>query len=667
MLKSANLLEIPQADQQPKALAVDLQLKRLQSHLDSLAATFPVYQDLAKGAADLQEYMISEITNFGLSIKTSKLDKDQLKPFFAHPYHLYKEKKDKENDWHIAIPKFIDVQLGYLERVTESHNVFLVNRYADWLGELPATLKKQIGMKDPLDVFLDGNLLVGKDVGKVAEKYKPFIAGKDKAGNLIIDKSQHFELLAALIRDGILPFTPRPIPAGLITERKCDFKLRDYQQEGWQELLKYSNVGIFYPPSVGKTFFSLWAHTHIKPRHLIAVPSDMLVQQWVERIELYTDLKLESEIFVRTYQSAVKLAGRLQKESKSSDPYFNTLTIDEVHHMPANEFSRLAVIPRKVTIGLSATPQREDNREEYIFALTGKPVGMAWDQFKKLGIIQSPDMHVWIVKDNSERLTTLASLLEKEEKTIIFCDSIDQGAAVAKRFGIPHIYGATKDKLSKVKDALVSVVSRVGDEGLSLPDITKVIEISWLFGSRRQELQRFTRLLHGKGTSGVGHIIMTAQEYQHDHKRLFAIMDRGFKIVLHRAGSEESTISSDQPARERRQPTQRAERRRRATNTMAVKTASPDPMLDEMKYPLLKYAGIRKLFDGFSKPEKTIMLYLLEPQNQNQSFSKKKLMLSLGYVGERRFEMNILPLVKLGYVKRESDGTFRQNFSEMVK
>lgn len=633
-----------------QALAIELQIKRLQSSIDAITEIFPSLKDLSKGSAELQEYVTKEITNFALSVKASKLDRDQLKGFFLHPYHLYKDRKDKENDWHLVIPRFIDIQLGWLEKVTESHNVFLINRYVDWLGEIPQALKDKIGMKDPLDVFLDGDLLVGKDVEKVREKYKHFIKGKDKEGNLVINKGAHFELLATLIKDGILPFIPRPVPKELLTERRCDFALRDYQKEGWEALLQYSNVGIFFPPSTGKTFFGMHVCTHIKPPHIIAVPSTMLVEQWKERIELYTDLKLGEEVDVFTYQSAIKYGTKKN---------YNVLMIDEVHHLPANEFSKLAVIPRKITVGLSATPQREDGREEFIFALTGRPVGMAWDKFKQLKIIQSPPMHVWIVKNEAERLKTLGDLLAEEKKTIIFCDSIATGAAVAKRYGIPHVYGVTKDKLTTIQNAPVAVVSRVGDEGLSLPEIERVIEISWLFGSRRQELQRFTRLLHGQGTDGEGHIIMTGTEYQHDHKRLFGIMDRGFKIVLHREGVSDKMIHERAPAESR--IARRASLRRAPTST----PTEPKQDLDESKYPLLKYPGIKKIVNGLRRAERKIILFLIDPVNQNQSFSKKQLMLSLGYTGDRRFEIEINGLIKAGYVASK-EGRYNQNFSKMV-
>jgi hypothetical protein len=275
-------------------------------------------------------------------------------------------------------------------------------------------------------------------------------------------------------------------------------------------------------------------------------------------------------------------------------------------------------------------------------------------------------MHVWIVKNEDARLSVLADLLTTEKKTIIFCDSLELGAKIAKRFAIPHIYGETKDKYQKAKEAPISVISRVGDEGLSLPDIQRVIEVSWLFGSRRQELQRFTRLLHGKGTEGEGYIIMTADEYARDHKRLFSIMDRGFKIVLHREGMEDKAFGG-QDDREYGKPRQRREAVRRPAPVRAGNNTPPPAELDEAKYPLLKYAGIKKIFIGLSKPERKIMLFLIDPANQNQAFNRRKLMLALGYTGDRRFRISIAPLIQAGYVKKEGEDAYRQNFSDMVK
>lgn len=639
-----------------KDLSAELKLSHLKTSLDKANAALDEFTKLAKGSEELREWATNEIAQYALSIRSSKLDKDELENFFKYPYCILPGKH--EGECYLAIPKFVDSHFGWLHKVTPSFNIFLVNQYVDWLGELPAALKKEMKFADPLDVHLDNDYIVGPDTAKLYDKHPQFFT-KQKDGRLLVDKSRHFEMLAALIKDGILPFIPKPVAKADLVERRCDIQLRDYQLEAWKEFLKYSNIGAFFPPSTGKTYLSIHALTHIVGPNLVAVPSRLLVEQWVERLELYTDLRVgwwENEtqrkhvfkeleegridVVVCTYQSATKHSASVQ---------FKLLIIDEVHHLPSNEFSKLSTVKREYTIGLSATPQREDEREEFIFALTGKPVGLAWEVFKKLGIIQNPPMHVWIVKNEIDRIKQIEKLLNEQIKTIIFCDSIELGKTVSKRFNVPHIHGGSKEKLAAMKDALVSVVSRVGDEGVSLSDIQRVIEISWLHGSRRQELQRFTRLLHGKNTKGEAHIVMTGQEYQTDHKRLFGLMDKGFKIVLHRDGEKEKSFDG-MPRNVVPQKTIPQEKR-------IVQTSKPQESQEvkfETQHAILKLPGVLKLAAKLKPVElKAVDAFY---RMDNQPFSSLRIARLLGYTNVKNSHISFGKLTDLGFIKKVKEG-----------
>ncbi len=586
--------------QEPKDLAISLKIESLSRTLDLATSSLKEFTNLAQGSKEIREWAENEITKYALSLKTSKLDRDELENFFKYPYCIMPGKHDGE--YYLAIPKFIDAQFGWLEKVTPSFNIFLVNKYVDWLGELPQALKKELKFPDPLDIYLEGDHLVGRDISKAHSKYSQFIRKKEKDGRLLVDKSKHFELLANLIKDGILPFVPKPVAAEDKVNRYCDFTMRDYQEQAYNEFLKYSNIGAFFPPSTGKTFLGLWAMTHVKGPHLVVVPSRLLVEQWTERIQLYTDLKPE-EYDVFTYFKGIK-----------TDKKYKLMIIDEVHHLPSNEFSKLSAVHRDYCIGLSATPQREDSREEFIFALTGKPVGLAWEVFKKLGIITNPPLHVWIVKTEAERIRRVDELLKIDKKTIIFADSIEMGKTYSKRFEIPHIYGDTKQRLSRIMDNQVAIVSRVGDEGVSIPDIERVIEISWLYGSRRQELQRFTRLLHGQ-TQGEGHIIMTVNEYAKDHKRLFSVMDKGFKIVLHREGISEKVIEQAKQTPRERKP-------------KMIKAFPKEQYQMTAAHPILSLPGIKKKTDLLNKTEKRIVELLYN--REKEDFTKEGIAILMG-------------------------------------
>ena len=580
-------------------LSTELQLSQLNANVQKLMGVMPLLEQIAHGSGELKDHVIDEITKFALSIRASKLDKTQLNTFFDHPYHLYKDKHDNQNSWHMAVPSFIDGQFGWLEKIEKGFNIFVVNPYADWLGDVPEALKKKLGMKDPLDVYLDGEYLRGKDLDKIRPKLKMFIK-KDEKDRILIDKTKHWELLVTLIKENILPFVVKPIDKKYFLDQdklKPEFELFDYHLEPWETFKKYSNIGYFLPPSGGKTYFSIYAAAKIKGPHLVTVPSRILQEQWIDRIETYTTLKVSDkiqdgfDIIVVTYQAAIKNAHKF---------LWQILFIDEAHHLPANMFSKMATIPRNFTIGLTATPQREDGREEYIFALLGKPCGLSWLKMKELGVISTPDLNVWIVKDEKERMLKVDQILQypTNGQTIIFSDLIKMGSECAKKFGLKHVHGNSKIRLKDVKNEDIFVASRVADEGVSL-HVTRVIEISWLHGSRRQELQRFTRILHGK-EGGLGHIIMTLSEYASDRKRLYGVMEKGFKIILHREGYSEKEI-----IKVTNEPRQIKKRNLNLKNNGSFEDKPKIKANDfEINHPILSMPGIQKKLKDLNQSER---------------------------------------------------------------
>jgi len=617
-------------------------MERVKFLIDQIKSVIPSLDELANVSDEIRDQIQKQIADYALSIRTTKLKPEELEEFFKKPY-LIQPIPGKEQSWYLIAPKFMDIQLGWLSNETSSYRVFLINRYVEWIGGLPEEIKRQLGFKPAPDLKLDGESLSGgpRALDEAWRKYRPFLKSKDEK-EILINKRRSFELIAALIKDGILPFTPKPVNPEDIVDRKLDFELRDYQKEAWKVFQKYSNVGIFYPASTGKTIIGLYLMTHIKPPHLVVVPTRLLQEQWTERIQAHTDLKPE-EYVVATYQMAVKRYGNQE---------WSSLIIDETHHLPADQFSKLSFIKRKYTCGLSATPQREDGREEYIFSLTGMPVGLGWDHFRQLGIIKSPTCHVWIVKNFEAKLNQLKLLLDPDKKTLIFSDSIEIGKTIAKRFDLPHVYGATKQRLSVIQDTneAAVVVSRVADEGVSLPDVERVIEVNWLFGSRRQEVQRFTRLLHGTGKGeGEHHILMTLDEYVHDRKRLFSIMDKGFKVEIHREGITEKAFTGVSSAPRTRAPVLRSA----PTVTHAPVISSPES--------LTGLPGMQKLYSTLSEPQQRLIAHL--SLRDGEWHSTGKLWPFLGYATYQGMinSMNLPELLRRHLIERKP-GMIRTNF-----
>ncbi len=461
---------------------------------------------------------ISKITQI-----TEGLNEEEFKNFVKEPYAVLSTGKQEE--WFVVVPKFIKMNLGWLDHTTETYNVFRINKFMKWLGNIPLDIEKKFKFdsKLPLKVF-DGKVLSGKEhQDETWNRYNKFLTGRDGKDKLKIKRGYEFKLLAQLISDGILPFMPRPVEEEdlRIAEFREPLELRDYQEEAWERFLEVGAVGVYWAYSAGKTWFGLHAGGKIKGKKIVVCPTRTLVEQWDERIKKYINYSQQSEWEVVTYHSFNKLQNK----------EFALAIFDECQHLPANTFSKFATLNTKYRMGLSATPYREDGRTDYIFALTGFPIGLSWDNLIELGVLEIPDIRCYIVSDWRAKQKKLNELLQQDKKTIIFCDSIKLGNRLSKEFGIPFVYGQTSKRIETIKEADVCIVSRVGDEGLSIPDIQRVIEIDFLFGSRRQEGQRLGRLFHGE-EKGEHVILMTEKEFEDYGKRLYAITEKGFKVEI---------------------------------------------------------------------------------------------------------------------------------------
>jgi len=459
---------------------------------------------------------ISKITQI-----TQGLSEEEFKNFVKEPYAVLPTGKQEE--WFVAVPKFIRMNLGWLDYTTETYNVFRINKFMKWLGNIPLDIEKKFkfDIKLPLKVF-DGRVLSGKEHQEATwSKYQGFLTGREGKDKLKIKKGYEFKLLAQLIGDGILPFMPKPIEEQDLREAKLEFELRDYQKEAWDKFKEVGAVGVYWAYSAGKTFFGIYAGAKIKGRKFVVCPTTTLVEQWNDRINKYIP-QHKDEFEVVTYHAFHKLKNK----------EFVLGIFDECQHLPANTFSKFATLNMKYRMGLSATPYREDGRTDYIFALTGFPIGLSWDNLIELGVLEIPDVRVYIVSDWRAKQTKLKEILAiGDKKTIIFCDSIPLGNRVSKELGVPFVHGQTSKRLEIINESDVSVVSRVGDEGISIPELQRIIEIDFLFGSRRQEGQRLGRLFHGE-EKGEHLILMTEKEFESYGKRLHSITEKGIKLEI---------------------------------------------------------------------------------------------------------------------------------------
>ena len=494
-------------------------IKEIERIRETLEESFRQLDELIEQLTEMRNTLKAELERKLEQFQLTNYDLERLSEFLEEPYCILP--KGKDAFW-VVVPKFVNFHVGWLEHETRSYYIFAINRYMQWITPLPKKLKEKLKFPEmpPFKVF-DGILLTGKEHQQEAwKRYRQFLSKREGEDRIRIKRGYEFQLIAKLIEDGILPFIPQPVEEDDLRDWN-GLELRDYQRRAWEEFLRRGAVGIYWAFGAGKSLFGLYALARIKGSKLVVVPYLTTKEQWMERIDRYIP-EFKDEITIITYRGFEKV-----KNEK-----YTLCIFDEVHHLPAPSYIPLSTLRRKYTIGLSGSPFREDGHEPYIFALTGYPIGLSWDELLEKRIVKKPAFRIYIVSNRDAKLKKLGELLKIPVKTLIFCDSIEFGKKISKKFGIPFVYSETRRRLDIIKQAQHCIVSRVGDEGLSLPDLERVIEVDFLKGSRMQESQRFGRLMHAAGEEPEHIVIATEEEFEKYHKRFYAITERGFSIEI---------------------------------------------------------------------------------------------------------------------------------------
>lgn len=494
----------------------DTQKKLLE--IQSLVSEKLIEVELIERKLKTYEKNIEQLADFMSKKLGNNVDSQTVKDFFKKPYIAYPH---TDTSILVFVPKIIsDFQVGWLHKEDDTYYIYELNQYSTWLGDVPDDLLELINFKESIKGYVEGNRFNfdpnSKDILK--KDFKKHLTDFTETSARII-QGHEFDIIAEMVDHGCLPFKPRKVLQSDL-HKSNKIKLRDYQKDAYNKFLDTGAVGVFYPTGAGKSFIAMHCMETVKGKKLLVVPTITLKDQWEYYIETHIP-EFRKDIEIITYHACNKV--------KNND---YALTIyDECQKLPANTFSTLAVINTKYRLGLSASPHREDKRESYIFALTGFPIGLNWkDYMNTVGRSYFP-VEVIIVKHASQKPKTVEKLLDNK-KTIIFCDSIELGKTLSNNLNIPHVYGETKNRVDIIKENNHTVVSRVGDLGLSIDDLERIIEVDFLFGSRQQELQRLGRLMHSNKKDLLHYIIMTEHEFESHKKRLWALREKGFNVRI---------------------------------------------------------------------------------------------------------------------------------------
>ena len=331
----------------------------------------------------------------------------------------------------------------------------------------------------------------------------------------------------------------RDLETGDAIEMDLRLRLRDYQQD-WVERFTEQGSGVFVgPPGSGKTVAAMGAMAAIGGETLILVPSRELATQWRDELVRHTSLTDDDigeyhggEKEIRAVTIATYRTAGMDRHRKLFDQRkWGLIVFDEVHHVPSPIHRRSADLQTKHRLGLTATPTRESDDEEEIFTLIGPPIGTDWGKLFDEGYVAEPEVEIRLVPWGNEteqseysstsghdRRQAAASNTGKIDeiryalaenpaaKALVFIEYLDQGEAISEAIDAPFISGETpharREKLFdefRRGELTTLVVSRVGDEGIDLPDAELALVASGLGGSRRQGAQRAGRTMRPAG------------------------------------------------------------------------------------------------------------------------------------------------------------------------
>ncbi|MBV5261973.1 DEAD/DEAH box helicase [Synechococcus moorigangaii CMS01] len=192
-----------------------------------------------------------------------------------------------------------------------------------------------------------------------ARDYRPLVEHLRAEGVEFIDAAQQFTSLDLTVQ---FPFTPYP-----------------HQQEALIAWKKSDRQGVVVlPTAAGKTYLAQLAIASTPRTTLIVVPTLDLMHQWYAQLTKafpQTEVGLlgggsrdRTPMLIATYNSAAIHAETLGNR-------YALLIFDECHHLPSDFFRAIAeyaIAPYR--LGLTATPERSDGKEQDLQQLIGPVV-----------------------------------------------------------------------------------------------------------------------------------------------------------------------------------------------------------------------------------------------------------------------------------------------------
>lgn len=341
----------------------------------------------------------------------------------------------------------------------------------------------------------------------------------------------------------------RELEEGDRLDVSLELPLRAYQSDWVERFLEAGSGVLVGPAGSGKTIAAIAIMGALEAETLVLVPTRELAGQWRTELLRNTDLDAEDvgeyhggeksirPVTIATYRIASMDRHRGLFDSRR----WGLIVYDEAHRVPSPVHRLTADLQSRHRLGLTASPLREDDRERDIYTLIGPPIGTDWDALFDAGFVAEPAVEIRYVpwrdegaKDeygaasrhrkrqlaatNPAKIDAVSDALAErpDSQALVFVEYLDQGNELAEALSLPFVSGETPHaerarlfQAFRRGDQDTLVVSRVGDEGIDLPDAELAVIASGLGGSRRQGTQRAGRIMR---PSGNAEVVMLATE-----------------------------------------------------------------------------------------------------------------------------------------------------------
>lgn len=487
-----------------------------------------------------------------LTCRSGNFDQENVKVLVGKPYHG--EVKLRDGKHQCDITSCAEQPHDFWAPIYEHHPQCprcgsVVSRFSEkqrYRDEPPDKSDDIAMLAAKLGLTMRDNKIVDPDTGEqVSDEQLLYYVFHTKR-----NPRRAFKVFAKLLRAGLVPAKNRPVARESLARNIMDYRLTRQQQTAWNRFLFTSQLSVLWAPGIGKMYFAGYAFVRIPGVHLLFVNTKLLREQWVNfftahapNVKVRTNYKpfyVEVIIYQRngSERSRVKIFS-YRTRYHFNNSHYGLVVYDEMQFLPGNLSHRLAMVKSNYRLGLTATAYREDGREELLELMTGEGIGSDWQTALVEKNQPIAPIRVIVVNDVEAKFRITPRLVNKKARTIIFTDRIKDGKQLSTVLNLPFVHGQTKENgQAIISNHLAVILSRVGDQGLDIEDLEWVVEFSFHYGSRQQELQRYGRLLHSNNP--MGHIVlMTRLEFSKYSKRLTALEDKGFKIHIETwAGSD---------------------------------------------------------------------------------------------------------------------------------